>query len=159
MFDIGEKISHPMHGAGIIEDITYSSVENKSKPFYLAKMLCGAMTVLIPCEMTETIGVRKIISTADAEKLIESFDGITFDFNENWSQRYRDNMEKIKSGDLYRVSEVVKSLFTRDKTKTLSTGERKLFNTAKNILFSELMLSTGKSSSEIEELLFGNAIK
>ena len=156
MFDIGDKVSHPMHGAGIIEDITYCDVDNKKKPFYLAKMVCGAMTVLIPCEMTDAIGVRKIISTTDAEKLIDSFDEISYDFNDNWSQRYRDNMEKIKSGDLYRVSEVVKSLFIRDKTKALSTGERKLFNTAKNILFSELMLSTGKSPAEIENRLFGN---
>lgn len=153
MFSVGEKITHPMHGAGVIEKITDCEVNNTIKPFYLAKMIFGGMTVLIPCDICDTIGVRKIISKSEAETVISEFESIPYVFNDNWSQRYRDNMEKIKSGDLRQVSEVVKTLFLRDKEKTLSTGERKLYNTAKSILFSELMLATGRNVEEIERLL------
>ena len=152
MFQIGDVICHPMHGAGVIEDI----VSRTGKTFYLAKMIHGSMTVMIPCETAEAIGVRHIISAAEAEELIAAFYEIPYVFNENWSKRYRENLGKIKSGDLLKLSEVVKTLYLHDKEKSLSTGERKLFNTAKNILFSELSLSLGKSMSEIEHILFDN---
>ena len=156
MFEIGDKITHPMHGAGVIENVTNCEVNNLLKPFYLAKMVFGGMTVLIPCDICESIGVRKIIDMKEAEKIISEFESIPYDFVDNWSRRYRENMEKIKSGDLRLVSQVVKTLYLRDKEKTLSTGERKLYNTAKNILFSELMLSTGKKLEEIETVLLKN---
>lgn len=158
MFSIGDKISHPMHGAGVITDIVERSIVNKMQPFYLATMTCGAMTVLIPCATAETIGVRKIISKNEAEALLKKIPDITFSYNENWSKRNRENMDKIKSGNLEQVAGVIKALVLRDREKSLSTSERKLLGMAKNILISEIVVSTNMSVSEVENIILSSIV-
>ncbi len=153
MFNVGDSISHPMHGAGVIVDIVERSVDNRPQPFYLVDMLFGSMTVLIPCGICDSIGVRNIISAQEADKITDSIPKLCIEFNDNWSKRYRENIEKIKSGDLYAVAGVIKTLVLRDKVKTLSTGERKLLNTAKGILASELALAKNITIHEAERLI------
>ena len=158
MFSIGDKISHPMHGAGVITDIVECPIGNDMQPFYLATMTCGAMTVLIPCSTAEAIGVRYIISSSEAEELMNSCPDLTFTFNDNWSKRYRENMDKIKSGNLQEVAGVIKALVLRDREKSLSTGERKLLGMAKNILVSEIVLSTGRTIPEVENYIIASIV-
>ena len=153
MFNVGDSISHPMHGAGVITDIVERSVNNQSQAFYLVNMIYGSMTVLIPCSSCESIGVRNIISAQYAEDILASIPDLNIEVNENWSKRYRDNVDRIKSGDLTNVACVIKSLVLRDKVNSLSTGERKLLSTAKGILVSELALATDSDIKEIERRL------
>ena len=150
MYNVGDSSSHPMHGAGVIVDIVDRSVGNRPQPFYLVNMLFGSMTVLIPCGICDSIGVRNIISSQEADKIIDSLPKLCIEFNDNWSKRYRENIDRIKSGDLYVVAGVIKTLVIRDKIKTLSTGERKLLNTAKGILASELALAKNITIHEAE---------
>ena len=153
MYHIGEKIAHPMHGAGTIEDIVEQRVDGAVRRYYVMRMTCGTMTVLIPCHTADAIGVREILDSRQADELIDSFAGITVDLTQNWNKRYRDNMLKIKSGDLYQVAVVVKSLAQRDTEKMLSTGERKMLTTARQILLSELSVALECTPQEAENLL------
>lgn len=158
MFSIGNKISHPMHGAGVVTDIVERTIDNKNQSFYLASMVCGSMTVLIPCATSEAIGVRNIISSEEAEMLLQCIPDVPYSFNDNWSKRYREHMEKLKSGDLVQVIGVIKSLVIRDREKSLSTGERKVLSIAKNIFISEIVLSTGRTVSDVENIIYKSIV-
>ena len=158
MYNVGDRISHPMHGAGVIVDIVDRCVDNRPQPFYLVNMLFGSMTVLIPCSICDSIGVRNVITAEDARKIIDAIPELCIEFNDNWSKRYRENIDKIKSGDLYIVAGVIKTLVLRDKIRTLSTGERKLLNTAKGILSSEIAMATNITIQQAERLIISSIL-
>ncbi len=150
MFRVGDMIAHPMHGAGIIEKIEEKKIDGCTRQYYVLKMPTGGMVVMIPMESCETIGVRPIVDSETAESLMKLMAEIEADMTSNWNRRYRENMQRLKSGDLIEVARVVKGLMTRDTEKGLSTGERKMLHSAKQILISELVLSQKKSYEEVE---------
>ncbi len=141
MYSIGDSIVYPLHGAGIIEAIEEREVSGLVHRYYAMRIPLGDMKVLIPIDGAEKIGVRDIIASDEADKVIEEFRNVEIDTNLNWNKRYRENMVRIKSGNIYEVAGVVKSLMMRDKTKGLSTGERKMLANAKQILISEIVMS------------------
>ncbi len=151
MFDIGDKIVHPMHGAGVIESIVSQKVDGTSRQYYVMKIPIGGMLVMIPVLTSGDIGVRAIIDSEKAEEIILSLSGIEIDMTANWNRRYRENMLRIKSGDLIEVCKVVKGLMAREKERGLSTGERKMLHSAKQILISEIVLAQSSSYEAIEE--------
>ncbi len=150
MFRVGDMIAHPMHGAGIIERIEEKKIEGCTRQYYVLKMPAGGMVVMIPTESSDAIGVRPIVDSETAESLMRLMSEIEADMTANWNRRYRENMQRLKSGDLIEVARVVKGLMTRDTEKGLSTGERKMLHSAKQILISELVLSQKKSYEEVE---------
>ena len=150
MFRVGDMIAHPMHGAGIIERIEEKKIEGCTRQYYVLKMPAGGMVVMIPTESCDAIGVRPIVDSDTAESLMKIMSEIEADMTSNWNRRYRENMQRLKSGDLIEVARVVKGLMTRDTEKGLSTGERKMLHSAKQILISELVLSQKKSYEEVE---------
>lgn len=150
MFKIGDMIAHPMHGAGVIDSIEEKKINGCTRQYYIFKMPVGGMVVMIPMESCDAIGVRPILDADEAESLMETIPEIETDMTPNWNRRYRENMQKIKSGDLLEVARVVKGLMIRDTEKGLSTGERKMLHSAKQILVSEIALSQDKSSEEVE---------
>lgn len=141
MYSIGDSIVYPLHGAGVIEAIEEREVSGLVHRYYAMRIPLGDMKVLIPVDGTEKIGVRDIISPEEADKVLEAFKVVEIDANLNWNKRFRENMIKIKSGNIYEVASVVKSLMVRDKGKGLSTGERKMLANAKQILISEIVMS------------------
>lgn len=141
MFQVGDKIVHPMHGAGIIESIITKKVNGVVREYYTLKLPVRAMLVMIPVENCEEIGVRPIVDSTYAEQVLSSMPAMQTDMTQNWNRRYRENMERIKSGDLCEVARVVKGLMVRDVGHGLSTGERKMLHSAKEIFISELVLS------------------
>ena len=153
MYSVGDKIVYPMHGAGVIEAIEVKKVLKEKQTYYIMKMPVGGMILMIPTNNTEEIGIRGIVDKKTAADVVENFGTAVGEFNENWNKRYRENMIKIRSGDIYEVLEVVKMLMLRDKTKGLSTGERKMLNNSKHILLSELVLSEAYEYSALERLL------
>lgn len=155
MFTIGDRIAHPMHGAGTIDSIVKKKIDGREKDYYVLKMPVGDLMVMIPVESTEVIGVRPIISPLEAEEIIASIPGIEVNMTSNWNKRCRENMLKIKSGDLMEVAEVIKGLMLRDSEKGLSTGERKMLHSAKQILISEIVLSESSSYEEVEKRIDG----
>ena len=153
-YQIGDKILYPMHGAGEIIGIEEKEILGEMQSYYVLKLPAGDMKVMLSTSKLEEIGVRDIIDSEYAKKVILEFDTVFDNARENnWNKRYRDNMSRIKTGDIFEVLAVVKSLVIRDKQKGLSTGERKMLNNSKQILFSELILASGKSIDELEMLL------
>ena len=140
-----------MHGAGIIDSIVKRKVDGAEKDYYVLKLPVGDMLVMIPVESSESIGVRPIVEPDVAEKILIAITDIEVNMTQNWNKRYRENMLKIKSGDLLEVAAVIKGLMLRDTDRGLSTGERKMLHSAKQILISEIVLSECSSYEEIEK--------
>ena len=151
MYTIGDQVLYPMHGAGVITSVEEREILGEIKQYFLMKMPVGNMEVLIPVESLERIGVRDIITSEQAVDVLRDFKECTIEFNKNWNKRYRENMEKIRSGNIYEVAHVVKSLMIRDRDKGLSAGERKMLISAKRILVSELILATKTEEATIEK--------
>jgi CarD family transcriptional regulator len=153
MFNVGDKIVYPMHGAGVIEAIEEKEILGKKQSYYVLRMPIGDMKVLLPTKNAEGIGVREVIGVESVSKVLEVLKEHKRDTNCNWNKRYRENMIKIKTGDIYEVADVVSSLMAREKEKGLSTGERKMLNNAKQILISELVLAQNADQSEVEDVI------
>ena len=153
MFHIGDKVVHPMHGAGVIDSVVKRKINGTERDYYVLKLPAGDMLVMIPVDTSAEIGVRPIVDADEAEKILGSIPGLEIEMTQNWNKRYRENMLKIKSGNLLEVAAVVKGLMQRDKERGLSTGERKMLHSAKQILISEIVLSESASYEEVEERL------
>lgn len=151
MFQIGDKIVHPMHGAGVVDSIVTKKVNGVVRDYYILKLPVGGMLVMIPTANSEEIGVRPVVDPARADEVLDAIPGIEVDADPNWNRRYRENMLRLKSGDLYEVARVVKSLMLRDGERGLSNGERKMLHSAKQILISEIVLSESVSYEEVEK--------
>lgn len=152
-FNIGDKVVYPMHGAGIIEAIEEKEVLGEKQTYYIMKLPIGDMKVMIPTDNVAEIGLRQVIDNEDVAKVFEILRGEKSNMSQNWNRRYRANMEKIKSGDIFEVAEVVRNLAIRDREKGLSTGERKMLDNARQILISELVLAQDATEEEVEETL------
>lgn len=153
MFNIGDKVVYPMHGAGIIEAIEEREILGKKRKYYIMRMPIGNMKVMIPLDSVEEIGLREVINNEEANSVEKILGGARTEMPGNWNRRYRANMDKIKSGDIMEVADVVRNLVIRDREKGLSTGERKMLNNAKQILVSELVLVKNMDETEIENLI------
>ena len=150
---MGDRIAHPMHGAGVIDSVVKRKINGTERDYYVLKLPAGDMLVMIPVDTSAEIGVRPIVDADEAEKILGSIPGLEIEMTQNWNKRYRENMLKIKSGNLLEVAAVVKGLMQRDKERGLSTGERKMLHSAKQILISEIVLSESASYEEVEERL------
>lgn len=151
MFCVGDKIVHPMHGAGMIESIVEERIGRDRVMFYVFKMPGSGLTLKIPTENSSLIGIRAVSSAEAIEKVLAEIPKLSVDMTTNWNHRYRENMLRLKSGDLIEVARVVKGLMLRDDERGLSTGERKMLHSAKQILISELVLSQDLSYDVVEE--------
>jgi len=124
MFDIGDKIVYPMHGAGIIEGIEEKEILGEKKKYFIMKMPMGEMKVMVPMDNIEDIGIREVISLEELEQVLAVLGDDKTKMPQNWNRRFRANMDKIKSGDIYEIANVVRNLMIRDKEKGLSTGDQ-----------------------------------
>ena len=152
MYSIGDKVVYPMYGAGIIESIEEQEFQGEVSKYYVMKMPMGDLKVMIPMISAEKIGIRDVIDDKEADKVMQKFSSLETECSLSWNKRYRENMLKIKSGDIYEVAGVVKMLMCRDREKGLSTGEKKMLTNAKQILVSELVLAKNITQEEIETL-------
>ena len=150
MFQIGDKVVHPMHGAGIVDSIVQKKVNGVMRDYYVLKLPVCAMVVMVPTENCEEIGVRPIVDKEQADRVLAAIPDIPVEMTQNWNRRYRENMERLKSGDLFEVARVVKGLMLRDVDKGLSTGERKMLHSAKQILISEIVMCQSSSYEDVE---------
>ncbi len=153
MFTIGERVVHPMHGAGVIDDIVEERIAGVRQEYYVFKMSVGGLLLKIPTANSNAIGLRSIITPQEAEALLCAIPNLETENNANWNKRYQENMQRLKSGDLYEVARVIKTLIHRDRQKGLSTGERKMLHSARQILISELVLTTEQERKDIESRL------
>ena len=153
MFNVGDKVVYPMHGAGVIEAIEEKEILGALKRYYIMNIPIGDMKVMIPMDNVDQVGLREVIDTNGVEQVYSILRDVHSKMSTNWNRRYRANMEKIKSGDIYQVAEVVRNLMLREMEKGLSTGERKMLDSARQILTSELVLAKETSEQDIVEII------
>ena len=152
MYNVGDKVVYPMHGAGVIDSIEEKDILGEKQSYYILKMP-GEVKVMVPILTAEEHGIRNIIDKAEAEKVINILEQDETEMEKNWNKRYRDNMDKMKSGNIYEIADVVRNLSFKQKEKGLSTGEKKMLHNAKQILVSELVLAEHATQDEVEELV------
>lgn len=152
MFNVGDKVVYPMHGAGTIDSIDKKNILDEEVE-YINISMPGGVKVMVPSNQASKQGLRNIISQNEVEKVFYILENDETEMSDNWNKRYRDNMDKMKSGDIYEVADVVRNLSFKQKEKGLSTGEKKMLNNAKQILVSELVLVENAPSTEMEKLI------
>ena len=154
MFQIGAMAVYPAHGVGVIESIQEREVAGLLQSFYIMRLIDTDMIIMIPTSNAQNIGLRTVI---DSKAVVEIFEILrerpTRLNQQTWNRRYRDYMDKIKTGSLFRVAEVLRDLTLLKLEKELSFGERKMLDTAKNLLVKELSLVNNKEEDEIEAQL------
>lgn len=153
MYKIGDRIVYPMHGAGEIVAIEEKEILGENKEYYIMEIPIGEIRVMVPVDSVEESTVRDIMTREEMDDVIETLKESRTSMPKNWNHRYRNNMDKIKSGDILEIAEVVRNLELLDTEKSLSTGERKMLANAKQIIVSETLLVYDISQEEAEELV------
>ena len=153
MFNVGDNIVYPMHGAGTISSIEEKMIGGRKEQYYIIKMP-GEVMIMVPTARAESMGVRSVIDKNSADSVLKVLEKDETEMSNNWNKRYRENLDKMKTGNVYEVADVVRNLSFKQKEKgTLSTGEKKMLLNAKQILVSELVLAEHSSKEEIEKLI------
>ena len=154
VYAIGDKIVHPMYGAGTVTDIVTYDPYGRGPRYYVFQMPVGTMTVSIPVDSAAQLGVRNICSGAEADALLRRMAAFEISPENNWNRRFKDNALRIKSGDETELFTVLRSLTDREKIKELSMGERKMYRTAVQIFASEIAVAKGMEYREAEDLVY-----
>ena len=161
MFQVGQLAVYPAHGVGRIESVQHREVSGTPEPFYIMRLLDTDMIIMIPTGNARNIGLRDVIDNQAVSEIYDILRSRPSRLNnQTWNRRYRDYMDKIKTGSPFRVAEVLRDLTLLKSEKDLSFGERKMLDTAKNLLIKELSLVNEKEETEIEahlQELLGNA--
>lgn len=150
-YQIGDRVAHPLHGAGVISAVEQKRIDGVVRSYYVMRLPFGDMLIKFPQDTCEQVGVRPILSGDELRDILRRVPDIDLDMEPNWNKRYRENMQRIRSGDLLTVSGVIKGLLRRDSIRSLSTGERKMLHAAKQILASEIALAMELSYDEVEQ--------
>lgn len=149
MYNLGDKVVYPMHGAGKIESVEEKEVLGEFKKYYILKMPIGEIKLMIPVDNVDNMGLRNIIDKDKVNDVIAILKQNAEKNDSNWNKRYRENMEKMRTGDIFELAHVVRDLSYRDKEKGLSTGEKKMLANAKQMLISEVALSTDQDGDTV----------
>ena len=146
-----------MHGAGIIEKIEEKEILGERRRYYVLNVPCGDMKIMIPVDSSDEIGVRNIISEEEIKTILAVLRAASSEMSNNWNRRYRENMEKLKTGKAIEVAEVVRNLTRTDRERKLSTGEKKMLTNARQILLSEMVLA-GDMDTASADILIDEAV-
>jgi CarD family transcriptional regulator len=154
MFEIGDKAVYPGHGVGVIEKIENREISGSNKSFYVLKILDNGMTIMIPTDHVNMVGLRQIISEIQVPKVFEILrEKDVSTYNQTWNRRYREYMEKINTGSIFEIAEVLRDLYVLKSEKELSFGERKILDTAKNLLVTEIAIAMSAQETEVVQEL------
>jgi CarD family transcriptional regulator len=154
-YRVGDKVVYPHHGAGKVIKKEKRDVLGKKMEYLTIQILHNDMTVMVPVESADQAGLRKVIATKDVEEVIAVLQQDETKMPKNWNRRFKYNREKIKTGDIFELAEVVRNLSIRESEKGLSTGEKQMYGRAKKILASELMYARGLQEEEADKFLDG----
>jgi len=155
VYNVGDKVVYPHHGAGTVVKKEKRDVLGQKREYLTIQILHNDMTVMVPVESADRAGLRKVIARDDVDDVVAVLQQDETKMPKNWNRRFKHNREKIKTGDIFELAEVVRNLSIRESEKGLSTGEKQMFNRAKKILASELMYARGLDESEADKFLDG----
>ncbi len=153
MFSVGDTVFYPLYGVGTIKRIEKVEVMGSFGEYYVLEVLATGMSVMLPTG-NENLGLRDVVSKDVAAAVVDGFADMQADVCQNWNKRYRENMELLKTGDIHDAARVVRSLMGRDIERGLSTGERRMYSQAKQILLSELETAIGEDAKALEARLY-----
>ena len=155
MFKSGDLAVYPAHGVGKIESIESRSIGGDKQDFYIMRILENDMKIMIPLQNAESVGLRKLIGSEDVPKVYEILKTREVSVNGGtWNRRYREYMEKIKTGSIFELAAVLRDLTVLKGDKELSFGERKMLDTARMLLLKELSIVLGATEDQVEEQIF-----
>ena len=152
-FDVGDKVVYPHHGAAVIEKREKIEAFGEKKEYLILRLAYGDLTLKVPADNTDSVGLREVINDEEVEEVFAVLRKKEARMPTNWSRRFKNHVEKLKSGDIYQVAEVVRNLSLREKDKGLSAGEKRMLTKARQILVSELTFSQDCNEDEAEKLL------
>jgi CarD family transcriptional regulator len=148
LYKLGDKVVYPHHGAGTIVKKEVRTVLGQKREYLTIRISHNDMTVNVPTENAERVGLRRVIDEEMVERVLDVLHGSGTKMPKNWNRRFKYNRDKMKTGDIFELAEVVRNLSLREQEKGLSTGEKQMFVKAKKILASELMYATGLDEDE-----------
>jgi CarD family transcriptional regulator len=157
VFDIGDKVVYPHHGAAVVERRETKEAFGKKQEYLVLRLAYGDLTLMVPADNTEGVGLREVINDEEVEEVFAVLRKKEARMPTNWSRRYKNHSEKLRSGDIYQVAEVVRNLSIRDKDKGLSAGEKRMLSRARQILVSELTFAL-QVDEETAELRLNEAL-
>jgi CarD family transcriptional regulator len=152
-FELGDNVVYPHHGAGKVLKKEQKEIFGEKREYLTIKILHNDMTVMVPTENAALAGLRRVIDEETVKKVLDVLRDEVSEMPKNWNRRFKHNRDKIKTGDIYELAEVVRNLALRESEKGLSTGEKQMFTRAKKILASELMYALDKDEDEAEAYL------
>jgi CarD family transcriptional regulator len=152
-YAVGDNVVYPHHGAGVVLKKETKQLLGERRDYLTIKILHNDMTVMVPCENADLAGLRRVINGTEVKKVIKVLTGDVSEMPKNWNRRFKYNREKIKTGDVFELAEVVRNLAIREWEKGLSTGEKQMYTRAKKILASEFMYALGKDEDGAEAYL------
>ena len=153
VFEVGETVVYPHHGAALIEEIKTRTIKGEEKMYLKLKVTQGYLVIEVPAENVDLVGVRDVVDEEGLKKVFAVLQADDVEEASNWSRRYKANVEKLASGDVLKVAEVVRDLWRRDKDRGLSAGEKRMLTKARHILTSELALAKDIDEEEAEKRL------
>jgi CarD family transcriptional regulator len=153
VFRKGDTVVHPEHGAAVIEELRDREFLGEKRKYLVLRVAYGDLTLMIPVDSTDEVGLRQVVSKNEVKKVLAVLREDESVMAANWSRRFKNNMEKLHSGDPYQVAEVLRNLAIRDREKGLSAGEKRMIQKARQILISELSYATGKTEEDAETMI------
>jgi len=138
VFRKGDTVVHPEHGAAVIEELREREILGEKRKYFVLRVAYGDLTLMVPVDSTEEVGLRQVVSKNEVKKVLDVLRQDESKMAANWSRRFKNNIEKLRSGDIYQVAEVVRNLSLREADKGLSAGEKRMLARARQILVSEL---------------------
>ena len=154
-FDVGDKVVYPHHGAAVIERKESKEAFGEQREYLVLRLAYGELTLMVPVDNTDEVGLREVITADEVDEVYDVLRKKDARMPTNWSRRFKNHVEKLKSGDVYQVAEVVRNLTLRDNDKGLSAGEKRMLAKARQILVSELTFALDLSEEEAEAQLDG----
>ncbi|HLF69743.1 MAG TPA: CarD family transcriptional regulator [Actinomycetota bacterium] len=152
-FRVGDKVVYPHHGAAIIKSLEEKEFQGETKQYFILRLAYGDLTLMVPADNTEEVGIRDVIARDELDKVFKVLKSKECRMPANWSRRFKTHVEKLRSGDIYQVAEVVRNLSRREAEKGLSAGEKRMLTKARQILVSEVTFAANVDEAEAEKML------
>jgi CarD family transcriptional regulator len=152
-YRVGDTVVYPHHGAAVIEKREKRSLQGEERDYFVLRLTYGDLTLMVPADACDAVGLRDVVSSKEVEEVFDVLRRRDGTMPTNWSRRFKANYEKLKSGDIFQVAEVVRNLALREREKGLSAGEKRMLTKSKQILVSELSAAVRKSDEETEQLI------
>lgn len=149
-FDVGDKVVYPNHGVGVIKDIKERDIAGSNQDFYHLRILANETMVMVPVGNSKSVGLRKIFGKTDVRKLYKHLRDPEFEMQKNWKGRYKENSERMRSGHLFDMADVLKNLMQLSQRKSLSYREKRMYEKAKYLIISEIAMVQGKTEQQVQ---------